>query len=57
METDIAIIAAGYALTRIGIIAAIAYLFYRVGGEFAVTPRPESEIARRSGVAKCNLRT
>jgi hypothetical protein len=29
METDITLIATGYALARIGIIAAVAYLFYR----------------------------
>ena len=29
METDITLIATGYTLARIGIIAAVGYLFYR----------------------------
>ena len=31
--------------------------FVGVGGEFAVTPRSESETARRSSVAKCSVQT
>lgn len=30
MENDIALVAAGYVLSRIGILAAFGYLFYRV---------------------------
>lgn len=30
METDIALMASGYLLTRIGVLAAFAYLIYRV---------------------------
>ena len=48
METDIAMIATGYVLARIGIIAAIGYLFYRVmRSELAKIPlQSQSNYAR-----------
>ena len=48
METDIAMIAAGYVLARIGIIAAFGYLIYRVmrSGPTRVPVKTQSNYAR-----------
>ena len=48
METDIAMIATGYVLARIGIIAAFGYLIYRVMrfGSAKVPVKTQSNYAR-----------
>jgi hypothetical protein len=49
METEITIIATGYVLARIGIIAAVGYLFYR----YMVSSRPtRAPIRVRSNYAR-----
>ncbi len=48
MENDIAMIAAGYVLARIGIIAAFGYLIYRVmrSGPTRIPVNTQSDYAR-----------
>ena len=49
METDITLIATGYAIARIGIIAAVGYLIYR----YVISSRPSRvPIRSRSNYAR-----
>ena len=56
MENDIALVASGYLLVRIGVLVAIGYLIYRVlrpaSSRVRVRSRPDSRVSRRSSYAR-----